>query len=86
MIFNADSREMSSIDLPEIDFSISSPYWDILNRSTNKFAKERNDKDLDVNYSNDINDLGNIEDYEEFIQKLSNVYLDVHKKLKLEDI
>ena len=84
MIFNADSQDMSSIDLPEIDFSISSPpYWDILNRSTNKFAKERNDKNLDVNYSNDINDLGNIEDYEEFIQKLSNVYLDVHKKLKI---
>jgi hypothetical protein len=83
-IFNGDSLELSKFEIPNIDFSISSPpYWDILNRSTHKFAKDRKDKNLDISYSDEINDLGNIENYDEFIQKLSKVYLEIYEKLRI---
>ena len=82
-IFHGDAKLLDQFDIPKIDFSISSPpYWDILNRSTDKFAKTRSNKNLDVNYSNNPNDLGNIENYDEFIKQLSEIYFNIHHYLK----
>lgn len=82
-IFHGDSKSIEKFDIPKIDFSISSPpYWDILNRSTDKFAKTRSKKNLDINYSNNPNDLGNVENYDEFIKQLSEIYLNIHSYLK----
>jgi hypothetical protein len=36
--------------------------------------KRRESEELDVHYSEDPNDLGNIEDYEEFLEKLVGIY------------
>jgi hypothetical protein len=36
--------------------------------------KRRAATELDVHYSDDPNDLGNIRDYEEFLEKLVNIY------------
>ncbi|MCF7930969.1 MAG: site-specific DNA-methyltransferase [Acholeplasmataceae bacterium] len=74
-IFNIDSRDIDKLNIPPIDFSISSPpYWDMLNRSTDGFKKEREDKGLDVSYSESHSDLGNIKDYDKFVEQVCIIY------------
>lgn len=82
-IYNDDARNIPSLNIPKIDFCISSPpYWDILNRSTGSFKSTRDKKNLDVNYSEHDLDLGNIDDYEKFIEECSKVYLNIYEVLK----
>jgi len=83
-IHNTDCRNLAKIfDKDSFDFSISSPpYWDVLNRSTKDFKKKREEGGLDYNYSTENQDLGNIEDYNYFLESLTNIYLDIHKLLK----
>ena len=82
-IYNSDSRKIKEIKLPKIDFSISSPpYWDILNRSTHDFKKNRVGKKLDYKYSESNSDVGNIDDYELFLEELSKIYFGVFDVLK----
>jgi DNA modification methylase len=54
----------------------SPPYWSILNKKADhKVKQERLAKDLATNYSEDEEDLGNIEDYEQFLNKLTEIFL-----------
>lgn len=54
----------------------SPPYWSILNKKADhKVKQERLANDLATNYSEDEEDLGNIEDYEKFLDKLSEILL-----------
>lgn len=74
-VFNTDCRKIDTLNLPKINFSISSPpYWNMLNRSTDKFEKNRKNKGLDVNYSDSMLDLGNIDDYDIFLKEVCSVY------------
>ena len=70
----------------EVDFIINSPpYWDMLNKSRGNIisAKKQHDsKGRDVKYSDNISDLGNIEDYENYMQLLIKVYSESYKLLK----
>lgn len=78
-----DARDIDKMDIPQIDFCISSPpYWDVLNRSTKDFRKEREKEGLDVKYSNKQKDLGNIGQYSLFLDELSNIYTKIYPKLK----
>ncbi len=63
-------------DIPPIDYVITSPpYWDMLHaRGAQTQKKRRANAALDVVYSNDPDDLGNIHDYEAFIEKLVAIY------------
>jgi DNA modification methylase len=82
-VFNENAANIKKLKLPKIDFSISSPpYWDVLNRSTKDFKKNRSKDGLDVSYSEDEHDLGNIADYDLFLDKLSNIYFDIFDLLK----
>lgn len=83
LILNGDAaqitnyREASPWDrLPPIDYVLTSPpYWDMLHAKGAETQKKRRDSDeLDVHYSDDPNDLGNIPDYDEFLEKLVNIY------------
>ena len=67
---------VQSQGIPLIDYVITSPpYWDMLHaRGALTQKKRRNEEDLDVFYSEDPNDLGNIEDYGEFLERLGNIY------------
>lgn len=62
--------------IPPIDYVITSPpYWNMLRaRGANTQKKRRKSPDLDVFYSENTNDLGNIDDYEEFIERLVHIY------------
>ena len=43
---------------------------------------KRKDKGLQTNYSNSKEDLGNIDDYDKFINELSLIYFDIIKIMK----
>ena len=63
-------------NLPPVDYVLTSPpYWDMLHaRGAATQKNRRTANDLDVFYSDDPNDLGNITDYEEFINRLARIY------------
>jgi DNA methylase len=53
----------------------SPPYWDMLHaRGAGTQKKRRQAPDLDVFYSDDPHDLGNVHDYEEFLGRLVAIY------------
>jgi len=64
--------------LPQFDFAITSPpYWRMLRTSRGGVFskhKQRAAKGLDIAYSDDPNDLGNIGDYPAFIESLGRVF------------
>jgi DNA modification methylase len=66
----------STYQIPSIDYMLTSPpYWDMLHmRGAATQQGRRNSPSLDVVYSEDPNDLGNILDYDEFIKRLSDIY------------
>lgn len=77
-IINGDSFEVLKT-LPANHFDIcvtSPPYWDILN------MKRSADQKDSVNYSDKTNDVGNIANYGEFIDTLSNLFSSVNRVLK----
>ena len=75
-IINGDASNAMSFDIPEIDYLITSPpYWDMLHaRGAATQKKRRDESELDVVYSEDQNDVGNMHDYEEFLEKLVAIY------------
>jgi len=82
-IFNENAENIKKLNFPEMDFCISSPpYWDVLNRSTRHFHKDRQIKGFDFKYSSSIEDLGNIADYNIFVNKLCNIYFDIYEIMK----
>jgi DNA modification methylase len=75
-IINGDAAQITDYQLPRIDYVLTSPpYWDMLRaKGAETQKKRRADAELDVHYSDDPNDLGNIHDYEKFLGKLVNIY------------
>lgn len=78
-ILCADASRLSELGLPPVDYCITSPpYWDMLHRQGYETqARRREDESLDVHYSDDDRDLGNEEDYEAFLQRLTAIYQQV---------
>jgi DNA modification methylase len=70
------SKHVLSKGIPLIDYVITSPpYWDMLRtRGAQTQQKRRDEEDLDVFYSDNPDDLGNIDDYDEFLERLTAVY------------
>ncbi|MFH1906377.1 MAG: DNA methyltransferase [Chloroflexota bacterium] len=62
--------------LSTFDYVLTSPpYWDMLHaRGAQTQKKRRSTPELDVFYSDDPNDLGNLHDYEEFLARLVAIY------------
>jgi len=75
-VINADASYALDLRLPTFDYVLTSPpYWDMLRaKGANTQKKRRTASDLDVFYSDDPNDLGNMDDYEAFLAKLVNIY------------
>lgn len=78
-IITADARDLATLGLPPVDYCITSPpYWDMLRAKGWETQKERAEGEgLDVYYSEDERDLGNIEDYEEFLGLTVGIYRQV---------
>ncbi len=75
-IRQGDATEIRPHDFPPTNYVLTSPpYWDMLHArgaSTQKMRRAR--ADLDVVYSDDPRDLGNIADYDTFIARLAEIY------------
>jgi DNA modification methylase len=83
LIFWGDSNSLQRIfadnDLEKVDFCITSPpYWNQLKRSSLR-QQERKQKGLDTNYSDDPEDIGNIDDYEEFLNAQKRIFDEVYE-------
>jgi DNA modification methylase len=83
-LYNADAAELGRLRLPKIDYVLTSPpYWDMLRaRGAETQKKRRGTAGLDVFYSDDPRDLGNVADYEEFVARLCAIYAGLKPLLK----
>ena len=82
-ILCTDARSLSKFHLPQFDYCITSPpYWDMLRMKGADTQKDRKEKGLDVAYSEDENDVGNIDDYEQFVETLVAIYKQVFLLLR----
>lgn len=75
-VIAGDASHAADFGLPTFDYVLTSPpYWDMLHaKGAETQKKRRAATDLDVFYSDDPNDLGNIHDYEAFLAKLVAIY------------
>ncbi|HSB66875.1 MAG TPA: DNA methyltransferase [Anaerolineales bacterium] len=82
-LLTGDAASIAEIALsqhiPPIDYVITSPpYWDMLHaRGAATQKVRRNAHHLDVFYSDNPRDLGNIPDYTTFIERLSMIYIEM---------
>jgi DNA modification methylase len=85
-IVTADSSKLSKTwrekGFPMADYCITSPpYWNQLRKSHMR-QKGRAEKGLDTTYSDNPREIGNIEDYSEFLRALKHTFDEVHQVLK----
>ena len=75
-VLTGDARQIASFGLPQVDYVLTSPpYWNMLHAPGAETQRERReDEGLDLTYSEDGNDLGNIEDYDAFLADLTGIY------------
>lgn len=85
IFINGDSCvELRKIPTETMDFMVTSPpYWGILNKQDQKVKKNRVANNLETKYSESENDLGNVEDYDKFLNILvEKVFLQCARTLK----
>jgi DNA modification methylase len=85
-IVSTDSSRLSKIwrqrGFPPADYCITSPpYWNQL-RKNHMRQKGRMEKGLDTVYSDDPNEIGNIEDYHDFLRALKLTFNEVYKVMR----
>jgi DNA modification methylase len=83
-VIQGDAANIGDLGLSTFDYVLTSPpYWDMLHaRGAETQKKRRAADELDVHYSDDPNDLGNIEDYEVFLEKLVSIYKGLQSLLR----
>ena len=84
-IHAGDSRDViRTFDDDSFDFIVTSPpYWMILRKDLDhKVKSERKSKGLSTRYSDEKNDLGNVESYDEFLVELEKVFSECMRVLK----
>lgn len=83
-VINHDAAKLHELNLPGIDYVFTSPpYWDMLHSRGGATQRQRRiDPNLDLTYSDDEADLGNIHDYDEFLNRLVAIYSQLRSILK----
>jgi DNA modification methylase len=76
VIINGDAfEEVEKFEEGFFDFILTSPpYWRILHKVDHKVRGERVNNNLDIKYSDDKRDLGNIESYAKFVSTLTEFF------------
>jgi DNA modification methylase len=84
VIITGDAALAASYGFPTVDYVLTSPpYWDMLHsRGAFTQRKRRAAPELDVRYSDDPHDLGNIRDYDAFLQRLVEIYIGLKPLLR----
>lgn len=83
-IIEGDIRE-SIHELPEGHFDLlltSPPYWSILNKVDHKAKQERLSNGVLHNYGDNPGDLAGIDDYDEFVATLSQIFDDLSSRVR----
>jgi len=85
-VIQADSKKLSETwkkkRFPFADYCITSPpYWNQLKRNSIR-QKGRVEKGLDTEYSDNPEDIGNIEDYTSFLNAMKLLFDEVYKVMK----
>jgi DNA modification methylase len=75
-VISGDAAKVTDYGLPIFEYVLTSPpYWDMLHaRGAETQKKRRDSAGLDVHYSDHPNDLGNIANYDQFLEKLVSIY------------
>jgi len=75
-VITDDAAQLDDFDLPMVDYVFTSPpYWDMLHsRGAMTQRRRRTAPELDTIYSDDPADLGNISDYDKFLDRLVAIY------------
>jgi len=83
-VITGDASHVLDFGFSTFDYVLTSPpYWDMLHaKGAGAQKKRRTSSELDVLYSDDPNDLGNLHDYEEFLSKLVAIYAGLKPVLK----
>ncbi len=83
-ILEGDARTLvPTIPSESIDFVVTSPpYWSILKKQDHKVRQERIEKGLAKDYGQDERDLGQIDEYEEFLNELALILGECARTLK----
>jgi DNA modification methylase len=83
-ILTADAANLAGLELPVFDYVLTSPpYWDMLHaRGAETQRRRRAEPQLDVTYSGDPADLGNVSDYPEFLTRLVSIYAGLQAHLR----
>lgn len=78
------ARHVATFQIPMIDYVLTSPpYWDMLRaRGAETQKTRRSTPELDVFYSDDPEDLGNMNDYQQFLEKLVQIYANLKPFLR----
>ena len=76
VVIQGDAKNANEYNIPKINYVLTSPpYWDMLHAKGAENQKKRRETDeLDVIYSDDPNDVGNLHDYEQFLGQLVLIY------------
>ncbi len=74
-----DAAQAAELQIGPFDYVLTSPpYWDMLHAAgADTQRKRRNSTGLDVYYSDDPHDLGNVPDYDRFVGQLVTIYADL---------
>tara|TARA_Y100000310_G_scaffold344805_1_gene459635 strand:+ start:88 stop:939 length:852 start_codon:yes stop_codon:yes gene_type:complete len=87
LVIQGDTNNLNKFwkkySLPEIDFVITSPPYGPMLKKKGLAAKEREDKGLDTKYSEEEQDLGNVNDYDDFLKKLEDIFIEIKPKIKV---
>jgi len=82
-IEHSDARNIQNLGFPQISYACTSPpYWDMLNMKGAENQARRIEQGLQTNYSSDVNDLGNVADYDQFVSELTDVYLKMFRAMQ----
>ena len=83
-VIQGDAADIARHDLPEFDYVLTSPpYWNMLHAAgAETQRKRRAQADLDVVYSDNPADLGNIDDYDLFLSQLVAIYRSVQERMR----
>jgi len=75
-VITGDAAQLDDFDLPMVDYVFTSPpYWNMLHsRGAMTQRRRRTAPELDTIYSDDPADLGNISDYDKFLDRLVAIY------------
>jgi DNA modification methylase len=84
-VIQGDAREvLTTLETDTVDLVVTSPpYWQILHKTDHKAKQEREAKGLATRYSeDDPRDLGNIEDYDDFLGDLTSIFSECARVLR----